>query len=344
MNIITKLLDQDYVQRLFEKKALPLYPAAISLSVKAIKPIKKNIWHTTYHVVFRYDVDLALADGGNRRIEIYCSAHSSEPRRNVHEALAYLWRHDFGAGELTIPRPLFYVKRFNAAFYEGVEGENLYSAIRRGDRALVERLLPRTAAWFAKLHQLPAGRSKLFDQPNGRLATVLPGAERILSEVRERYPDRVELHEQYRAFYRHFIDKEEAFLARSRRQWLVHGDAHPENIIAMGDGRLAAIDFADLARGDFARDLGSFTQQLEYMIVRKLADADFAAQAKRLFLDSYLAERGLTLDSDLEERIKLYYDWTTIRTASFFLLKHDSQPERAEPLIAQVAASLALKQ
>jgi len=337
MNIIWSLLDESYVQALFEKKVLAEYDGAVNIKLIKINPVKKMIWHTTYHVVFRYDVVLTMSSGQSKEIEIYCSAHSSEPRKIVFDVLHYLWGRNFADGKLIIPKPLFYSKKFNAAFYQGMVGANLYSFIKKNDYAEVERLLPLTASWFAKLHALPVRKNKLFLQPNSRIATVFPGCDHVLSEVKKRCPSHLHLYEKV---YERFVESENKFFSNAKHLKLIHGDAHPENVIKLNDGRLGVVDFTDMSLGDIARDLGTFLQQLEFMTERKMDNPNFAKNAMDIFLSSYLKESGVEMTDSLKERMDIYYNWTAIRTASYFLLKHDPQPERSNPMIANVAKNL----
>jgi hypothetical protein len=87
---------------------------------------------------------------------------------------------------------------------------------------------------------------------------------------------------------------------------------------------------------DFARDFGAFMQQLEYKIKRNLQDDEFALAMKRLFLNTYLQAANISLDESLQRRLDLYYNWTATRTATFWLLKHECEPEKAEAMIALV--------
>jgi hypothetical protein len=96
-----------------------------------------------------------------------------------------------------------------------------------------------------------------------------------------------------------------------------------------------------LCLGDFARDLGTFLQQLDYMSNRKIDDKIYTEKLKKLFLDSYLAKnKWVKPDQDLEARIANYYNWTAMRTSTHFLLKADPEPNRAEPLIKEVCRKL----
>jgi len=338
-NIIHKLLDLEYVNNLFKGQILPAYDF-VGIKKITVKTIKKMIWQTTYHVVFKYDVSFLTKENKINKLQIFCSAHSSEPRKNVYDVLEFLWQHQFAKGNLTIPHPLFYSSEFNATFYRGVKGENLYYYIRNKDFKEIEELLPRAAAWFAKLHVLSPWDAKNFNVENSRLKTVFPGSEHIFNDIKMHYPQYLNFYQQA---YDLFIAKEEKFLGSSSKHWLIHGDAHPENVIKISKNRLALIDFTDVCLSDFARDLGTFTQQLEYMSNRKIGDSIYTEKLKTLFLNTYFKIRKIELTEGLQARIDNYYNWTAIRTANHFLLKHDMEPERAKPLIEMVSRNLNIK-
>ncbi len=340
MNIILQLLDPDFVKGLFKKELLPVCPEITEIKEIKIEPVKKHVWRTTYHVVFRFITTLADQNGAELTWQIYCSAHSSEPRENVHEALKFLWGQSFSQNDLTVPRPLFYSPAFRAVFYQGVEGKLMYAAMKERNYSEIEIALTKTAAWFAKLHALPTAEAKNFNPQNSRIATVVPGKDHILEKISALYPEHLKAYEK---FYHLFVLREESFLGSSERHWYAHGDAHPENIIILPNHKLAMIDFADFCLSDFARDLGTFLQQLEYMANRRIGEHGYTEKIKKLFLSSYLDFAKIKLDESLEARIANYYNWTAIRTANYFLFKHDPQPESARPLIELVCRNLNIK-
>ena len=55
MNKILDLFSQEYVLALFKKELLPLYKEYEDISEVVIKPYKKMIWTTTYHVVISFE-------------------------------------------------------------------------------------------------------------------------------------------------------------------------------------------------------------------------------------------------------------------------------------------------
>src|SRR3989339_4629 len=339
MNKILPLFDEKYVIGLLKEKVLPMYPDFLDIKRVKIQPYKKLIWENTYHVVVEFKTTFLTKDGKRKKLPIICSAHSSEPRKNVFESLEFLWEHDFGRGYLTIPHPLFYSDDFRGTFYRGVEGKNLYHYIKEKKFNEIETIVSKTALWFVKLHNLSTGKARNFNEENSRIATVYPGIRHILWRVKENFP---QYEDVFTKAYRIFDNREKSFFKSTDRRWLIHGDAHPENIIKMGSKKIAVIDFTDLCLGDFARDIGAFTQQLEYMSSRKIEDQTYAARIKDIFLDRYFKNSPRRkLNEDIRKRIELYYYWTSMRTATFFLIKDKAEPERAEAIVDKIKTWLA---
>jgi len=337
MNRASLLFDELYVRNLFRQEILPKYSDFVDVGKIAIKPYKKLIWETTYHVVIEYKTVFITREKKKRQLSIICSAHSNDPRLNFYEGMQFLWNKGFGNGYYSIPRPLFYSEYFNGLFYRAAKGNNLYTYIKTNDRQEIESIIPKAAVWFAKLHRLPAADVKNFNAKNSRIATVLPGLEHILLRVQHDYPN---LHNIFSELYKVINNNEKYFFNSTDKRWLIHGDAHPENIIRMSRRKIAVIDFSDLCIADFARDLGCFIQQLGYMSNRKIGDRDYIKKIQQLFLDSYFKASKYSLDDNLQFRIDNYYNWTTMRTATHFLIKDGPEPERALPLIKEVADRL----
>ena len=340
MNKIRKLLDESYVRDLLRRKVLAHYPAFKDISRVEIRPYKEQIWDTTYHVVLGFNTYFVKANGEETKIPIFCSAHSNEPRENVFLALKYLWSRHFETPFIDLPDPLFYSEYFNGTFYRGLRGENLLHYIKKKDFATVEEIVVAAAELYAGLHALPAVTEANFNPMNSRIKTVIPGTAMIFREMNERYAGRYDA--DLKKIYNYFIAQEEKFFAAAKRLYFIHGDAHPENIIKTGPGRIGLIDFTDLCLSDFARDLGAFSQQLAYKVMTKAGEPGFAERMQKLFLDSYLAAAGLELTDDLKARIKLYYNWTAMRTATYWFLRHDAKAERGEELMKEVKKNLAL--
>jgi thiamine kinase-like enzyme len=340
MNKILRLFDEDFALDYLRNKLLPLYPAFKDIVHVAIKPYKKMVWETTYHVVIGFEVYFLNAAGQEIKVPVVCSAHSDEPRANVFSALNYLWSKNLNGQGIDLPRPLFYSNQFNGTFYRAIKGENLLYYIKNKDLAAVEKIVVETAELFAKLHAIPPEAEANFNPINSRIRTVIPGVEMIYQEMSARYGDKYT--PTLKKIYTNFIAQEEKFFNSGQALKLIHGDAHPENIIKTAEGRIGLIDFTDLCLSDFARDLGAFIQQLEYKIIGKIGDLEFAKQMKEIFLRGYLQAAGLKLDDNLQERINLYYNWTAIRTSTYWFLKFGHNEKRAEKLLNSVKENLNL--
>ena len=111
----------------------------------------------------------------------------------------------------------------------------------------------------------------------------------------------------------------------------------------MSEKKIAVIDFTDLCLADCARDLGAFSQQLEFMMARKIGDKDYIGFILDLFLKRYLAQAKMELIPELRERIDTYYYWTALRTATHFLMKNEPEPERAHGLLVQICYGLKIE-
>jgi thiamine kinase-like enzyme len=339
MNKILSLFDEKFVLNFLSKKILPLYPAFEKILSLKIYAYKKLIWTTTYHVVISYRVNFLTKAGKEKEMEIVCSAHSSENRESVFNVLSFLRNTGFFKGDLVIPRPLFYSSEFNGTFYRAVSGHNLLYFIKNKKLDKVKSMVEKASRLFAGLHTLKLPQDlSIFNDSNMLLRNVVPGRDTIISEIAERFKGRYV--NEIASFYQRFIAQEEEFFSQSNKRWLIHGDAHPENIVSVGYKKIGLIDFTDFCPGDFARDLGTFMQQLEYKLIRHLGEGDFVLNMKRFFLETYLKESNLKLDENLQKRIDLYYNWTWVRTAAFWLLKHDCEPNKAEKALQVVEINL----
>ena len=97
------------------------------------------------------------------------------------------------------------------------------------------------------------------------METTVPGAKHWLSSIKERQGN---YYEDVKNIFSILNEQEKKILKKTNRRWLIHGDAHPENVIKISENKIGVIDFTDMCLADFARDLGSFLQQLDYMCSR----------------------------------------------------------------------------
>lgn len=338
-NKILDLFDERTILEIFNETILPLYPDFSAIDSVVINPKKNNVWSETYHVVIEYITRFVGPDGRRAEKSIFATAHDSEPRNVVFNNLKLLADNGFIDDEPISPRPLFHSPLYNATFYEGISGHTLYHYLRSDNRQEVISHLPAVASWFARLHSLDI-TAPGFTMNVQTVDLVVPGLEKVLQKINERSPHLLPIFE---SIYSEMISKEKKSIADKSNLRIIHGDAHAENVIITKNGQVAVIDFTDMTLSDFARDIGSFLQQLEFKIMNISTDASFAEQAKNLFLSNYIENAKIELTDDLAARIATYHAFTAMRTATYFLVKHDPAPHRSLPLILQAAAKLNLE-
>lgn len=340
MSKIEQLFNEDFVKNFLTEKALPFYKKYKAINRVSITYYKKMVWEDRYHVVLEFITTFIDQDNKEVEVSIFCSAHDSEPRINVYSALKYLWKNNFPDENIKIPKPLFFSQEFNGIFYEGLRGDNLYQYIKREDLDVVRKMIIQSAKLFAKLHSLPSSEKANFNPLNSRIKTTIPGVQAIYQKIIEHYGKDNKYSVDLQKMYDSFISKEEQFMAQGRKLSIIHGDAHSENIIRIGDNTIGLIDFTDLCLGDFARDLGTFLQQFEYKMTIKVSKHEVTQELKELFLDTYSQVRKIKLDDSLKERIDLYYNWTAIRSAIYLFLKYDNDPSGGEALFNAIKHKL----
>jgi len=335
MASIQDILNPIKVGQLFNQRKAEINPAITEIVVERVEIIKSNFHHEYYSLVAAYDLT-AKQNGADIKLTIYCSAHSSESRRQTLDNLRLLWDKQIVNKQFLTNRPLFYDADCRGLFYVGLPGRNLYQYFKAGQLDQLNNYLRSTADWLARLHKLTRGFRDWPDSRQQFIGQVVPGRQRALSKVQQNCPQE----------YSRFVKLYDVLENRETEHWpsrnnlaIIHGDLHPENII-VNQQRAAIIDWADASLGDPARDLGSFIQQLAFMGQRHLPDAEYWRQAQEFFLEAYQAAIGEAMAANWLKRLETYYYFTAFRTAIYFVSKSGPEPERADGLLTEVEINL----
>ncbi|MDA3803059.1 MAG: aminoglycoside phosphotransferase family protein [Patescibacteria group bacterium] len=339
---ILNLLDEKFVLSYFKEKILPIYPYFVDIKKIQITPYKKMIWEGSYHVVIEFKTFFINKEGGINKIRIICSAHSHEPRERAYQILKYFWDSSLHAKPIEIPHPLFYSEEFRGVFYRALRGRNVLHLLKEGKVESLKKKIVMAADFFARLHELDVDENLELNPGMERIETVIPGKEAVLREMSLRYDGVYD--KDLKKAYDWFIKTEEKYFKNKENIAVIHGDAHLENLIDIGPGRLGVIDFSDFCRSDFTRDIGTFMQQVEHNVMSRTVEKDenLAKELKEIFLNRYLEKRNLELTKELQERINLYYYWTGIRTAVYLFLKFDKEPSKAINLFEKIKKGMNL--
>jgi hypothetical protein len=203
-----------------------------------------------------------------------CAEHQAERDYGVYRALAGVVGDVYP--HVRVPRAIAYVSAHRLLVIEAIVGRRLADA-GDGDRgADLRRLGAALAAW----HRITPPDAPQFArfQPD-----ALESAARLVARVR---PDVAPL-----------VDRLARELASSRapatdESVCLHGDVHPKNAIATGDG-IALFDVEDLAIGPAAADVGSLLAGLVYLRRASRISVDTHEELASAFLDGYASVRPL---------------------------------------------------
>lgn len=296
--------------------------------------IKKNLdpAKNYYHVIARYESE-PLGEQA-----IFMTAHSQEDRAKAYSALLFLSEHGFARRDLFLPRPLFYDRELNAFFYLGIKGDNLLAAIKSTPDEL-DIWLPKVSRWAAELHNIPISSDNNFNAPNSRIATAIPGPDYFLNKIAQTFPDFLP---EVKDIFSRLSGLEDKNLKNLERPYLIHGDLHPENVIVNRQSKsLTVIDYTDISLSDWARDIGTFIYQFDFM-ARGFLRSGEAGRLNNLFLQGYFAAAGRPEDENITRRLNLYKSWAALRATIYFLVKGFPEENNASQTLKDARYYLSL--
>jgi len=334
------LLNQDFLIKLFQEKLPEDLIGKNKIDYIAIKTYKRKIGiQSFYHIVSRYT--LHFQNKKAKTVTVFCNANSRESRLGAFLALDHVWKNGFSKGELIAPRPLFYNKKFKAMFYVEGKGKNLYRYIIEKDSKFgeIKKMVNMTGAWIAKLHSLPSQGVKNFNPVQSKVSTVLPGSKSFLENIAQKHKKYPKYYQQTKELFEKINNLEKKLTANEEKS-IIHGDFHPENVVYDKEKKvLTIIDYTDCCLAHFTRDLGNFYQQIGYMSRNHLGKLQILA-IQKIFLNSYLKNRGIKFSKKEKQLFELYKAWTALRSAIFFLTISTFDRPRADLLFEEVRGYL----
>jgi len=291
MRRIFKILDKNYIEKLFEKKKNIYFPSLKNKKILDIR-IKKRTpdWMkesclASYEVVF----------SDSTKKVIWATAKIGESKKKAFKVLNYLYNNGFNKGTFQVRKPLDYIKEINALFYEEVKGTPLELILEK--KKLPLRLFRKLAEFLFRLHSLKLRKSK---------AKILK-----LKDYRECFRELKRLTPIYQPLFPSF--KKIAFLKKLQKgNYLLHGDFYPSNII-IRKNKLFLIDFDKAGEGNFLIDLLAFYFWFELPKIKPLKMAPREIEERRdVFLEHYCKLSNLNFQGikmDLKKfKVKILLD------------------------------------
>ncbi len=271
-NIFT-ILENDYVEKLFDEKKLIYFSEQRDAKITKIEIKKKSPEWARETCLAEYKI---FFDDGSIKI-VRGTASRKDSKKNVWLIMKYLKRR-----VLCVARPLDFISQINFLLYEEVAGAPLADIFQAGDSKKIEKVLKEAGKWLAKLHGLVP--EKVF-----RPALFL-GAKDYGSAFKKIAKLAPRLKKYFLSFEKLVcIDK----ISREKTA-LIHNDFYPGNVI-LASGGICAIDFDKSGLGPPLMDVAMLFGWLD--MARDVWKSDFSKndiqKFQKVFLASYCGDACL---------------------------------------------------
>jgi len=318
---MAKLLDKDFIKKILNKRLGDFYSNFNRIISIKEDVYKRHLGVTSAVFVVGYKIKYLDNNNNNNNLNIFSSAHSDKSRKGAFNKAKFLYNNGFNKGNFQVTRPLFYLEKQKAFFYEGSEGRSLFNFFTQDPNVDLKPIFKVASYWIKKLHNLDKGK---YGWDNFKISGMVPEPKKFVNDFT------IENKKQGK-FVKNLLENMEnlekeynKYLDRS----LIYGDYHPENIIIkdLETDHLKMIDLTDVCLGDPMIDLGTFLQQFDFMghnfISRKKMN-----KYKDYFVKIYFNEEIKNINIKYINRINLYQSWTALRTSVFlFYMKDVNNP------------------
>lgn len=293
MNEIYKILDKNYIKRVFEKKKDFYFPSLkdkkiIDLQIKKDSPAwAENSCLARYKIIF--------SDSTHKIIR--GASHVDGSKKRSFKILNALYQRSLMGNFFKIPKPLDYLEKTKTLLYEETEGMSLSLLLEKRKPELIENIFEKIAQFLFSLHSIEVtkSRAKMFS---------LRDYGKIFWQIKKILPEFSQLILPL---------KKIAFLEKLKKpSTFLHGDFYPSNII-IDEDKIALIDFDKAGRGSFFVDLLSFIYWFDLPKIQSLKlSLREIEKIKGVFLKNYcqLARLDfLKTKKELEKfKLKIFLD------------------------------------
>ncbi len=319
-NKISKLADIDFIKQVFTKNLSRHYPNFKEVKNLSLYTHKRHLGRTSVVFVVEYKVDYINRRGEDRRLYIFASAHSDGSRWGAYQKNLALYKNGFSSGPFRVTRPLFFLEEQQAFFYQSSPGKSLFRWFVKNSEADLRPILSLAAGWIKKLHSLDSSLGNI-NWPVFKIANMVPAPADFVADFIASDAARGETVKQ-------IVDQLQSYEKSFAEQFgktLVYGDYHPENVVIRGldTDNIEMIDFTDVACGDPMIDVGTFLEQLDFMMHRFLP-REKINEYEIFFVESYFGKQFAEIDQTFINRINLYQAWTALRIAVFLFYAHSA--------------------
>ena len=308
---MAKLLDKNFIQDILDERLAKFYSNFNKIIEIKEDVYKRHLGITSAVFVVGYEIKYLIKNNSSNYLNIFVSAHSDGSRQGAFNKAQFLYNNGFSKGELQVTKPLFYLEKQKAFFYEASEGRSLFNFFTQDPEQDLKPSFNLVIAWVKKLHKLNKGNYNWY---NFKIHKMIPQPKRFINDF-------ITDNKKQGEYINNLVvemNKLEDKYSKNFEPNLIYGDYHPENIIIknLKTKDLKMIDLTDICLGDPMIDLGTFLQQFDFMghnfISRKKMN-----EYKEYFIETYFQKDLKNIGIKYINRINLYQAWTALRTAVF---------------------------
>ena len=307
---LTRVVDRKFIRSIFCEHLPKYYPNYKKLVSFELDPYKRHISPRNVVFVGEFKRKYEDKEGHKHKLNIFGSAHSDGTRKDAYKNCKALYENGFDKGNFRVTRPLFYLAKQKAFFYEGSPGRSFLNFFTQEPSANLKHTFKLIVGWIKKVHEFD---TKLdFDWSNFRISNMIPPPKRFIPDF---YEDNIEYGKKVEDYLARMRQLKEDF-SKNFEPAVIYGDYHPENVIIkdLKAKEIEMIDFTDVALGDPMADLGTFLQQFDFMGHNYLSRKKIN-EYKEYLLEQYFAIDFSKIKIDYINRINLYQAWTALRSA-----------------------------
>jgi hypothetical protein len=285
---IFKSIDPSFIDSFFKEKKNVFFPELKNKEIKEIKTKQISpVWAANTCLV-RYQI---FFNDNTQRI-VRGTAKNNSSKKNVWQIMNYLYSNVPDSEELSVPRPLDYLKEINLLLYQEVPGVPLVSILEKNSFSQKKDSLKKAASWLSWLHKVTIKE----EIPSADFIGPV-GYQKAYSEIKKIVPKINSLPSQKTL---DSIDK-----VWVPEKTIIHNDFYPGNSV-VGKKTFFGIDFDRAGLGPSLMDvaaLSSFFDFSKRMWPHKMIKKE-SEKLKEIFVKEYCSINNLD-SKETKEKIRL---------------------------------------
>jgi thiamine kinase-like enzyme len=274
---IFKSIDSSFIDSFFKEKKNVFFPELRNKKIKKIKTKQISPVWATNTCLARYQI---FFDDNTQRI-VRGTAKTKSSKKNVWQIMNHLYSNVPVSKELSVPRPLDYLKEINLLLYQEVPGIPLVSILEKSSFSQKKESLKKAASWLGWLHKVTT---------NGSLPSAefigFTGYQKTYSEIKKIEP-KIDFLPSQKII--ELIDG-----AWNSEKTIIHNDFYPGNSV-IGKKTFFGIDFDRAGLGPPLMDVAALSSFFDfskrmwpYKMIKKESES-----LKEIFIEEYCSVNNL---------------------------------------------------